>query len=228
MTVTTSTLTRAGAAAAMVAGALFIGVQIGHPHLDVTSVSTTEVVVRNVLKIVMAVLALAGISGLYLSQVRRNGLLGLVGYLVLSLGYLMVMAATYVAAFVLPSVAATDPSYVTNVIAAVLGDGGSGDIGALGVVLQVQAAAWLGGGLLLGVALYRAGVLARWGAALLAVGGVITALLSVMPDAFYRLLAFPNGIAMIALGWSLWRWAAGAAVARAGVATAVPVQEGAR
>ena len=25
-----------------------------------------------------------------------------------------------------------------------------------------------------------------------------------MPDAFYRLLAFPNGFAMIALGWSLW------------------------
>ena len=26
-----------------------------------------------------------------------------------------------------------------------------------------------------------------------------------MPDAFYRLLAFPNGIAMIALGYSLWK-----------------------
>ena len=26
-----------------------------------------------------------------------------------------------------------------------------------------------------------------------------------MPDAFYRFLAFPNGIAMIALGYSLWR-----------------------
>jgi hypothetical protein len=25
-----------------------------------------------------------------------------------------------------------------------------------------------------------------------------------MPDAFYRLLAFPNGIAMIGLGFSLW------------------------
>ena len=25
-----------------------------------------------------------------------------------------------------------------------------------------------------------------------------------MPDAFYRLLAFPNSVAMIALGYSLW------------------------
>ena len=28
-----------------------------------------------------------------------------------------------------------------------------------------------------------------------------------MPDAFYRFLAFPNGIAMVALGYSLWRTA---------------------
>ncbi len=26
-----------------------------------------------------------------------------------------------------------------------------------------------------------------------------------MPDAYYRLLALPNGLAMIALGLSLWR-----------------------
>ena len=63
---------------------------------------------------------------------------------------------------------------------------------------------YLAGGLVFGIALYRAGVLARWAAALLAIGGVVTAVLSVMPDAFYRLLAFPNGIAMIALGYSLW------------------------
>ena len=32
----------------------------------------------------MAALALAGITGMYLSQARRTGLLGLVGYLVLA------------------------------------------------------------------------------------------------------------------------------------------------
>jgi threonine/homoserine/homoserine lactone efflux protein len=57
----------------------------------------------------------------------------------------------------------------------------------------------------LGIALFRARVLARWATVLLAAGGVITILLSVMPDAFYRLLAFPNGIALIWLGYSLWQ-----------------------
>ena len=71
-------------------------------------------------------------------------------------------------------------------------------------VIQLQGFAYLGGGLVFGIALFRAGVLARWASALLAVGGVVTVALAVMPDAFYRFLAFPNGIAMIALGYSLW------------------------
>jgi hypothetical protein len=32
-----------------------------------------------------------------------------------------------------------------------------------------------------------------------------------MPDAFYRLIAFPNGIAMVVLGYSLWKVARTAA-----------------
>ena len=53
--------------------------------------------------------------------------------------------------------------------------------------------------------LFRARVLARWATVLLAIGGLVSAALSMMPDAFYRLLAFPNGVAMIGLGYSLWR-----------------------
>ena len=74
-----------------------------------------------------------------------------------------------------------------------------------GTVIQVTGFAYLVGGLLFGIALFRARVLPRWAAALLAVGGIVTAALVVMPDAFYRFLAFPNGIAMIALGYSLWQ-----------------------
>src|SRR5687768_16886332 len=99
MTITPTTLTRGAGAAAVAAGAIFIGVNIGHPHLDATSVTTTEVIVRSALKVLMAALALAGITGMYLSQVRRNGLLGLIGYLVFGAGYLMLMIPPYIAAF---------------------------------------------------------------------------------------------------------------------------------
>ncbi len=204
MTIQPTTLTRVSGAAAAVAGLIFIGVQVNHPHLDIASITTTEVVIRNFLKVLMAALALIGITGMYLSQVRRNGLLGLLGYLVLGAGYLLIMSTSFISASVLPSLAETDAGYVETVIAAATGGTPTGDIGLLGIALQVQGIAYLAGGLVLGIALYRAGVLARWAAALLAVGGLASAVLSVMPDAFYRLLAFPNGIAMIGLGYSLW------------------------
>ena len=204
MTVTTSRLTAASGLCAAAAGALFIGVQIGHPHLDATSVQTTEVVVRDTLKVLMAACALVGITGMYLSQVRRNGVLGLVGYVVLVVGYLLILGTAYTAAFILPEVAQTDPGYVNDVIDVTNGRVSSADIGAMNAVSQVQSIAYLAGGLLFCVALFRARVLARWAAALLAVGGVVTIVLSFMPDAFYRLLAYPNGIAMIGLGVSLW------------------------
>lgn len=208
MTVTTTSLTRAAGAAAMAAGLIFIGVQIGHPHLDIASITTTELAVRNSLKVLMAVLALAGITGMYLSQVRRNGFLGLVGYLVLAAGYLLIMSTTFAIGNVLPSVAASNPGYVNDVIAAVVSGGTApGDIGLLGTVIQVQGFCYLAGGLVFGIALFRARVLTRWATALLAAGGIVSGALSVLPDAFYRLIAFPNGIALIVLGYSLWRTA---------------------
>jgi hypothetical protein len=207
MTITPATLIRSAAAAAVVAGLIFIGVQINHPHSDVTAVTSTEWAVRNSLKVLMAALALAGITGMYLRQVKQIGLLGLVGYLLFGAGYLTIMGVAFVSAFVLPSIAETDPGYVNDVLAAATGGTAQGDIGLLGSVLQVQGIAYLAGGLVFGIALFRARVLARWAAVLLAVGGLVSALLSVMPDAFYRFLAYPNGIAMVALGYSLWRTA---------------------
>jgi hypothetical protein len=205
MTITPTTLIRAAAAAAVAAGVIFIGVQINHPHSDVTAVTTTEWLVRNSLKILMAALALAGITGMYLRQVRQTGVLGLLGYVLFSIGYLFITSTSFVSAYVLPSLAETNPSYVNGFIAAATGGSAEGEIGPLQAVIKLQGIAYLAGGLVFGVALFRARVLARWAAALLAVGGLVSALLTVLPDAFYRFLAFPNGIAMVALGYSLWR-----------------------
>jgi hypothetical protein len=206
MTVTATTLTRAAGASAVGAGILFVGVQVGHPELDTTSITTTEVYVRDSLKILMSVLALVGISGMYLSQIAKNGVFGLVGYVVLAIAYLLIMCGVYTAAYVMPEIAGSSTSYVSDVIAVDTGRGSvEGDIGALQTVIQLRGFAYLAGGLLFGIALYRAHVLARWACALLAVGGLVSVILSLMPDAFYRLLAVPNAIAMIGLGYSLWR-----------------------
>ena len=207
MTITPTALSRAAGIAAILAGLIFIGVQINHPAADATSVATTEWAVRNSLKVLMAAFALAGITGMYLRQVRQSGVLGLVGYLLFSVGYLLILSTAAISAYVVPSLASSNPGYVNDVLAAASNGSAMGDIGALQNVIQVQGYAYLAGGLIFGIALYRARVFPRWAAALLALGSVLTVVLSVLPDAFYRFLAFPNGIAMIGLGYALWRTA---------------------
>lgn len=207
MTITSTGLTRIAAICAIAAGVLFMGVQIGHPQVDTTSIQSTNVYLRDQVKMLMSVLALVGIAGMYLSQVRRNGLLGLIGYVVLSLGFLAILCDVYVSSYVLPELARSNPAYVNDaiVIGTSRGTLRGADVGALQTLASLRGFAYLGGGLIFGIALFRAHVLARWACVLLAVGGIASIVLSLMPDAFYRLLAFPNAIAMIGLGYSLWR-----------------------
>jgi len=190
--------------AASAAGVIFIGVQINHPHLDATSITTTDVMARNFLKMLMATLALAGITGMYLRQVTKIGVLGLLGYVLFAVGFLSIFGTEFIAAFVLPTLAHSAPAYVSDVIAAANNGTAIGDIGLMQTVIYVTGIAYLAGGFIFGIALFRANVLARWASALLAVGTLATIAISIMPQ-YERVFAIPTGVALIGLGYSLWR-----------------------
>ncbi len=68
-----------------------------------------------------------------------------------------------------------------------------------------KAACYSIGGLLFGIALFRAGVLSRWASALFAYGTVSALALAALPLSFSRPFAVPVGIALIGLGLSLYR-----------------------
>jgi hypothetical protein len=205
MTITTTGLTRAAGVAAAAAGLLFIAVQINHPHLDVAFITTTEWTVRQSAKVLMAALALVGITGMYLRQVKQAGVLGLVGYLLLSAGYLVMLGVEVVGAVVLPSIARSAPGYVTDVLAVATGGTATGDIGAMQTLSLLSGVGYVAGGLVFGLALFRAGILARWAAALLAASTVATLAIPLLPQVNQRLFAIPNGVALVGLGYSLWR-----------------------
>lgn len=204
MTITPNTLFRATGVAAALAGLIFIGVQIGSPHIDGTNITTTNVVIRDTLKVFMAAFALAGITGMYLRQVKKVGALGLVGYSVFAVGYLSLLGTEFVAAFVLPSIAHSAPAYVGNAIAAATNGTVTGDIGLIKTVILINGLTYVAGGFIFGIALFRARVLARWASALLAVGSLATIATGMAPQ-YERLFAFPTGVALVGLGWSLWR-----------------------
>ena len=205
MTITTTRPTRAAGICAAMAGLIFIAVQIKHPPMDVHTVTTTQWVVRSTAKAVMAVLALIGITGMYLRQVRQTGVLGRVGYLVFGAGFVLMFSTEIIAAFVLPGLAHSSPGYVNNVVVAAVGGTPTRSIGGMQTLFDLAGLTYMVGGLLFGIALFRARVLARWAAALLAVGTAATVALKVLPESFNRPFAVPTGVALIGLGISLWR-----------------------
>src|SRR6267378_3650462 len=164
MTITSTTLFRAAGAAAALAGLIFIGVQINHPYLDATSITTTDAMTRDSLKMLMAALALAGITGVYLHQVTKIGVLGLLGYVLFA----------------------------------------AGDIGLMHPAILFTGITYVAGGFIFAIALFRANVLARWAAALLALGTLATIAVGLVSQ-YERLFAIPTGLALVALGYSLWR-----------------------
>ena len=204
MNVSTARLGQGAGIAAAVAGAIYVAVQVKHPAMTVESATTADWVVRNTAKTVMSALVLAGITGMYLRQHAKAGISGLIGYLTLSAGFLMMFATTFMAAFALPTTARLDPAWTGDVIAAAFKGSADGDIGALTTVFAVTGAFYILGGLLFGLTTFRAGMLNRGAAALLAVGNVATAALAVLPQSFNRPLAVPTGLALIGLGVSLW------------------------
>lgn len=205
MSITTTKLTRAAGLSAVAAGLLFAAVQINHPHLDANFVTTTEWTVRQTMKVVMAALALIGITGMYLRQVKQTGILGLIGYVLFSAGYLTMLSIETIGTVVLPSIAHSAPGYVNDVLAVSTSGNAAGDIGLMQPLLSFMGIGYLGGGLLFGIALFRAYILARWAAVLLGVGTVSAIAIPLLPQINERLFAVPTAVALVGLGISLWR-----------------------
>ena len=153
----------------------------------------------------MAALALAGFAGMFLHNRQRFGALGVTGYLLLTVGYLTMFANQAIVACVLPVVARTDPGYVQDYLDAAMGGSAKGDIGHVQDLFMVTGIGYAIGGLLFGIALFRAGILARWASLLLAYGTVSALALSGLPESFSRPFAVPTGVALIGLGISLWQ-----------------------
>ena len=201
---TDSSLIRAAGLSAMAAGTLFVFVQLIHPPELLSSVTTSTWVIVHCLSVAMCVFWLFGITGIYARQVKESGWLGLAGFIVWSLFLVLTAAFTFVEAFILPVLAAEAPKFVEGFLGIERGTAGAANVGALSTVYSLAGVLYLLGGMLFGIATFRAGILPRLGAGLLAVGTVMPVALSLLPHEYIRLAAVPVGCALVWLGFALW------------------------
>ena len=206
MKTTASNLIRWAGLAAMSSGILFIVIQLIHPLDVLSSVTTAQWAIAHYVGVAMAFLGLLGIAGLYARQVEAAGWLGLVGYLLLSLFYALTLAFQFAEAFISPLLVTTAPAFVEGLLGIANGHPTEMNLGALPTIYSLTGiGGYVLGGLLFGIATFRAGILPRWAAGLLAFATVSPLLLaSLFPHPLDRILAVPMGLALAWLGYALW------------------------
>jgi hypothetical protein len=204
MTITPSSLIRWAGLSAVVAGIIFAGIQPIHPPDVLASVNTTAWSIITPIKTVMCMLFLLGITGLYARQVEKTGWLGLAGYLVFSLCWSLELGFIFAEAFVIPPLASAAPKFVEGFFGIVNGYPIQMNLGLLPALYAFMSITYLLGGLLFGIASFRAGILPRWAGGLLAVTAVLTPLAALLPHAIQRFAAVPVGVAVACLGYTLW------------------------
>ena len=194
--------------AAMAAGIIFASIQPIHPPDVLASVTTSAWAIIQSFKLAMCVLFVVGITGFYARQAEESGWLGLAGYLLFSFSWVILMPFVFIQALINPLLASASPAFVESFLGIVNGHPGEMNIGALPALYNLSGLLYALGGLVFGIATFRAGILPRWAGGLLAIGAVAPIVLSMLPHPLDRTLAVPMGLAMAWLGAALvfdWR-----------------------
>jgi hypothetical protein len=204
MRFTNENLLRLAGLSAVLAGVCYVLVGIFHPANVPSSVTSTRWQLVHVVACAMSVFGVLGLTGLYVRQATRTGWWGLAGYLLLSLWFVVIMGFSFVEAVVLPQIASSVPGFVQAWMGMFNGPAGDFDLGALPTIWTLTAPVYILGGLLFGIATFRAGVFPRWAGALLAVSTALAPVAALLPNASQPKTAIPMGLALAWLGYALW------------------------
>src|SRR5829696_1018026 len=204
MKITASSLIRWAGLAAMVAGICFVVLGLLHPPNVLSSVTTTRWTIAHSLALAMSLFGLLGMMGLYARQVKEAGWLGLAGFLLLSLWLVLLLPFTFFEVFFLPLLATEAPTFAKGFLEIFTGSASGINFGALPALWQLSGVLLLLGGLVFGIATFRAHVLSRWPAALLAVAAALTPAAAFLPHAIQPLVAVPLGAGLAWLGYALF------------------------
>jgi len=204
VTISTSELLRMAGASVLLAGICYIFVGIFHPPNLASSVTTARWAVVHVVACAMSLFAVLGLAGLYARQAERAGRLGLAGFVMLNLWFVLIMGFSFVEVFILPRMASADPRFVKAWMGMLTGDASELHLGVLATLWTLTAPLYMLSGLFFGIATFRAGIFPRGAGVLLAIGTMLAPVAGLLPNASQPKIAIPVGVALAWLGYALW------------------------
>lgn len=154
--------------------------------------------VLNLAALVMALLLPLALAALYLAQADSLGKVGLAGFVCAFFGSLLYLGLQFDETFVWPILAEQAPSLLALQGPMFTDPGFMGAYMAMGLIFIL-------GWIMFGVATYRAGVLSRWGGALLAAGMAVFGAGNMVPVIVRGLGSVLAAFALALLARSLWQ-----------------------
>ena len=204
MKITAPSLIRWAGLSALVAGICFVVLGLLHPPNVLSSVTTPRWAIVHSLALAMSLFGLLGMMGLYARQVKEAGWLGLAGFLLLSLWLVLILPFTFFEVFFLPLLATEAPTFAEGFLGIFTRSASEINFGVLAALWALSEVLLLLGGLVFGIATFRAGILSRWPAGLLAVGVGLAPAFAPLPPELEPLAAVPIGVGLAWLGYALW------------------------
>lgn len=199
-----STLFRLAGLSAMVAGLCFLVIGLFHPANVPASVTSAAWANVHIFAVALGFFGLFGMTGLYARQVEKAGWLGLAGFLVFSLWLVLMTGMSFVEAFILPRLATASPAFVAGFLGMITGVASEMNLGVLPALWVISGPLYIFGPLMFAIATFRAGVLSRWAAGLLAFGSLLTPVGAVVPAEYEFLIMIPVGLGLAWLGYALF------------------------
>ncbi len=203
MKMSTPNLLRLAGLAAVIGGSCYVLVGALHPANVAASVTGTRWAVVHVLACATSFFGVLGLAGLHARQATKTGWLGLIGTVLLSLWLLIIMGFSFVEAFILPHPGTVTPEFTQGWMGMFNGDPSQVDLGALPTLWTLAAPLYIGGGVLFGLATYRARIFPRAAAVLMALGTAAAPVAALLPLGSQPKVAIPTGLGIAWLGYAL-------------------------
>ncbi len=203
-TMTASALMPLSGGSAMLAGLCFIIIGLFHPENVPSSVTSATWVNVHIAATALGFFGLFGMAGLYTRQVEKAGWLGLTGFILFSMWFVLISGFSFVEAFILPHLATVSPAFVESLLGMFTGVPATVDLGILPILWNVSGPMYILGSLLFGIATFRARVLPRWAGGLLTLAAVLIPVGGMFPHEYQAKIAMiPVGLAVAWLGFAL-------------------------
>jgi len=202
--ISVTALMRLAGFAAMLAGLGIVVMGMFHPANEPAFVTTTAWIVVHIFATSLGFFGVLGLAGVYARQVEKAGWLGLIGFLLFSAWMALVGMFSFIEAAVLPIMAKAFPPFVAGFLGTFTGVPSQVNLGALPVMWTISTPMLILGSLLFAIATFRARVLPRWGAALLALGSLMVPFSAlVSTEIAAKIIMVPMGLGLAVMGYAL-------------------------